>query len=257
MATVEITNNYNLYKNSINKEKIAILPKASDKKNLEKNEFPIPEDNVKLFISEDGMRQYHQNISSKKNINQKESVKEIPILTDYNYKLSKAANWTTGNGISYSISDLAVKFVKAYGDLYDEIVQGYANGTKETYIADKSSENGYKKLTMEEELQALNDAYKKASETIDGLAENSRQAQKAFEKYYAKLSKINTTNNRSALAKKYQEQKKEEIPVDIGDKMNQLASEWRNSYIKTASKNNSWENILPLIKNMFSINIPS
>ena len=49
MATVEITNNYNLYKNSINKEKIAIPPKASDKKNLEKNEFPIPEDNVKQY----------------------------------------------------------------------------------------------------------------------------------------------------------------------------------------------------------------
>lgn len=257
MQTVGITSNYNIYKNSINKEKIAIQPKAADEKNLEKNEFPILEDNVQLSISEKGMKQYHQTISGQKSINQKESVKEIPLLTDYNYKLSKAANWTTGNDVSYSVSDLAVKFVKAYGDLYDEIVQGYANGTKETYIADKSSENGYKKLTMEEELQALNDAYKKASETIDGLAENSRQAQKAFEKYYAKLAKINTTNNRSALAKKYQEQKKEEIPIDIGDKMNQLASAWKNSYMKTASKNSSWESILPLIKNIFSINIPS
>ena len=43
-------------------------------------------------------------------------------------------------------------YVKAYAELYDEIVKGYENGTREIYVAD---ENGPRKLTKDEELSNL------------------------------------------------------------------------------------------------------
>ena len=52
-------------------------------------------------------------------------------------------------------------YVKAYAELYDEIVKGYENGTREIYVA---AENGPRKLTKDEELSNLDAAYKK---TVD------------------------------------------------------------------------------------------
>lgn len=53
-------------------------------------------------------------------------------------------------GSYQSISDKADDLLKAYAESYDEIRKGYADGTREAYIADSTSETGYRKLTMEE-----------------------------------------------------------------------------------------------------------
>lgn len=42
--------------------------------------------------------------------------------------------------------------LKVYSDIYEEIKQGYADGTREVWTADNSAENGYRKVSEEEEL---------------------------------------------------------------------------------------------------------
>ena len=60
-------------------------------------------------------------------------------------------------------------YVKAYENLYDEIVQGYKDGTRERYVADKNSETGFRKMTMQEKLNRLDEAFQKTSIIADDL----------------------------------------------------------------------------------------
>ena len=46
-----------------------------------------------------------------------------------------------------------------YGNLYDEIVQGYKDGTVERYVGDENSETGFRKMTLDEELARLDKAF--------------------------------------------------------------------------------------------------
>ena len=57
-----------------------------------------------------------------------------------------------------SVTDRANGYISAYASMYDEIVRGYENGTREIYVED---EFGMHRLTKEEELKALEEAYKK------------------------------------------------------------------------------------------------
>lgn len=59
--------------------------------------------------------------------------------------------------------------VRAYGNLYEEIVQGYRNGTRERYTEDENSKTGFRKMTMEEELSGLDRAFQKMANEVDGM----------------------------------------------------------------------------------------
>lgn len=49
--------------------------------------------------------------------------------------------------------------LSVYADMYDEIKRGYADGTREIYIADGNAEFGYRRATEEEEIAALDAAF--------------------------------------------------------------------------------------------------
>lgn len=55
--------------------------------------------------------------------------------------------------------DFAKNALSAYADMYDEIKRSYADGTREIYIADENAEFGYRKVTEEEEIAALDAAF--------------------------------------------------------------------------------------------------
>ena len=67
-------------------------------------------------------------------VKQKESIMQASksIGAGYGYRLSEEAGKLKGqreSGDAYSLSDRATDYVRAYGNLYDEIVQGYKDGT--------------------------------------------------------------------------------------------------------------------------------
>ena len=85
----------------------------------------------------------------------------------YGYRLSEEAEKLKGqrdNGGAYSFSDKAADYVRAYGNLYDEIVQGYKDGTVERYVGDENSETGFRKMTLDEELAGLDKAFQKMAD---------------------------------------------------------------------------------------------
>lgn len=154
---------------------------------------------IKLTISSEGIDSYRKQIqgsgmkakSYEDVVNRRNSIKQASksIIVNYHGQLAEEVGKLKGqreSGSTYSLADKAEDYVKAYGNLYDEIVQGYKDGTRLFYVEDENSETGYRQLTMEEELSSLDKAYKAATDK----AETDRKALKIIEEGMAKISKV-------------------------------------------------------------------
>ena len=143
----------------------------------------------KLTISGGGKESSRKSISeSGQSLTYNNVIRQKKILSggiNYGYNLSKEADklnkadeeaLTEAGALSREtkLSNLE----KAYQHLRNEIVQGYENGTRQVNVIDESSETGYRTLTMEEELSALDAAYDK---TVKGFEELSSQQEHARE----------------------------------------------------------------------------
>lgn len=49
--------------------------------------------------------------------------------------------------------------VKGFESLYDEIRTGYAEGTRVRFVEDDTSEDGFRRISMNEEVGILKDEY--------------------------------------------------------------------------------------------------
>ena len=172
-----------------------------------------------------------------------EAEKKAHIMTDYSHELASRMPSVYGeqdkNGEYsirnfYSVSDTANNLLKVYATLYDEIVKGYEAGTRETYVEDKTAEGGYRKLTMEEELNELDKAYK---DYADRYASNrdkhiidilSAHAKKVSEISGGRTGIANEVND---LMEKY---KKDPVPEDFSSKMIKAAGVFAQMYKNSA-----------------------
>ncbi len=144
--------------------------KSGDSSQTEKSVSSPKEDNaVKISISEEGMNSFRKNFhGSSKNANKADIIRQAKqatsALTANNYvnelsaEIKKMKN-SRLSGSSHGCHHEEKDYVKAYKKLCDEIVQGYQKGTRERYVEDKTSETGYRKMTMKEELDGLEQAF--------------------------------------------------------------------------------------------------
>lgn len=115
---------------------------------------------VQLSISKIG----REHISNASNITIEELEKQkeyISNLTMDDYMLSsfyEGYNKLRQNGIVTEQS-MVECFSQTYQKLYQDIMDGYQTGTRTRYVQDDETESGYRKLTMDEELQLLDEAY--------------------------------------------------------------------------------------------------
>lgn len=65
----------------------------------------------------------------------------------------------------------------AYASLYEEINEGYENGTREVWVADEKT--GKRKLTKDEEIDRLNNAYKREIEWQTMVMDSRKETEKA------------------------------------------------------------------------------
>ena len=177
-------------------------------------------------------------------VKQKESIMQASksIGAGYGYRLSEEIGKLKGqrdSGGAYSLSDRAADYVRAYGNLYDEIVQGYKDGTAERYV-EENSETGFRKMTLDEELAGLDKAFQKMAdgagvkEMISGefkrLASRAGSSQTAF-------TDVN----------------KKPQGTDVPQKLMALAQAWKDAYKVSGSKEGGMEKVLSMLDGMFGI----
>lgn len=217
------------------------------------------EQSIKVTISAEGYENYRKCVSDKQDdstltydemLSQREKLLNVRLSPDmqYGFRLSEEANrlnekdQETLNGSRLSWQDKAENIVEAYTNLYDEIVQGYESGTRKINVADPDSEQGYRTLTMEEELNALDEAYERAVTNFEEIERQNEKAQKIISEYITQIARI-TEGRMTALTAAYMREKKEEpekVPDDLAEKMLSIKDNWKNSYM-VSTKGAAWQ----------------
>lgn len=207
-------------------------------------EVRLPKDDsaVNVTISKEGIDSLK---NGGKSVGQKKSIMQASksIGAGYGYRLSEEAGKLKGqrdSGGAYSLSDSAADYVRAYGNLYDEIVQGYKDGTAERYVEDENSETGFRRMMLDEELAGLDKAFQKMAdgagvkEMISG--EFNRLASKAGSRQTA-FTDVN----------------KKTQGTDVPQKLMALAQAWKDAYKVSGSKEGGMEKVLSMLDGMFGI----
>ena len=205
----------------------------------EGKELPHSEKSATVEISQDGINSYKESLvkSATTGLQQSENGKGV-IMTDFSTLIGSRMPSIYGEKNEsgeysrnyFSTSEAASNILKAYAGLYDEIVTGYEAGTRETYVEDKTSESGYRKLTMDEELEELNKAYKDyADRYATNRDKNVIDILSAHAKKVSELSSGRTAiaNEANALLEKY---KNDPVPDDFSDKMMKAANSFVAQY---------------------------
>ena len=246
--------------NNVNNTTLIITKNDSkvQEENRQTNEKRTAEQSVKLSISNEGREYYRNSIQQNGQetyddvLQRREQlINEKISVIDYGYEISKkAAGWNkeaanTGRNV-VSTTDRANGYVAAYAELYDEIIQGYEAGTREIYVAD---ENGTHKITRDEELSALDAAYKK---TVDDFVTMEKTNQHAREIISEEMDKISKITSRSTLAATYIEEQKtrgeDEIPENLGEKMYEAIFSFKEKYAMFHSNMDNLSQLLMSVK---------
>lgn len=94
------------------------------------------------------------------------------------------------SGQEYGFEDIMAASLESYAGLYEEINEGYENGTREIWVADGA--NGKRKLTKEEEIERLNSAYQKEIEWQTMVMNSRKETEKAKNITFSGSSTIST-----------------------------------------------------------------
>ena len=202
---------------------------------------------VKVTISEEGYKSYRDRIENGQSFEevqeQRKRLLEGNLSPDMNYKLTLSARVNSLNesdkeagGTKYlSNEEKMDNIMEAYTSLYDEIVQGYDSGTRVINVADENSENGYRTLTMQEELADLDSAYESVVNTVVSIMRQSEKAAIAFDKYYEKIQRIGVGRAEFANAYANRRDKIEMVPENAVEKMIFERDAWKAVYVKSFS----------------------
>ena len=192
----------------------------------------MAEQPVKLSISNEGKEYYRNSIqqggqeSYDAVLQWREQLKNEKIsLVDYGYEISKRA----GAGESVlSAAGKADGYVKAYAELYDEIVQGYEDGTREVYVA---GENGPRKLTKDEELDALDAAYKKTVDSFVTMEQTNQRAHTIIGEESEKIAKISKRETKAAdFLKEQKARGTDKVLENLNEKMLSAVALFKEKY---------------------------
>ena len=202
---------------------------------------------VNITISREGLESL-QNGGRARNhegvVKQKESIMQVSksIEASYGHRLSEETGKLKGQRDSgaYSFSDRAADYVRAYGNLYDEIVQGYKDGTAERYVEDEDSETGFRKMTLDEELAGLDKAFRKMADGAGVKEMISGEFRRLASKAGSRQTAFTDVNKRPQV-------------TDVPQKLMVLAQAWKDSYKVSGSKEGGMEKVLSMLDSMFGI----
>jgi len=225
---------------------------------------PKVDNAVKVSISQEGIENYRKQLceSSINGVNDKviakgdkdsmirQAKQATNALSANNYgndlaKETEKLKEQRASSSTYSLSNRAEDSVRAYGNLYDEIVQGYQNGTRERYVEDKTSETGYRKMTMEEELKELDKAFQEAADEANIEKMIRGEFKRLLSKAGSKQADFSKPNKKPHIV--------EDAEETIGQKMKKLAQAWKDTYKTSGSKESGMKKVLSMLNGMFDI----
>ena len=243
--------------NQINNPMLIMSPNniKNQKDSAQLNMNRITENPVKVSISNEGLErssslQQNKEETYESMMQRREILKKTRVMS-YGYDLSMKAvelnDAASENGAkTLSVTDRANGYISAYASMYDEIVRGYENGTREIYVED---EFGMHRLTKEEELKALEEAYKRE---VDDFVTMEKANEQAYAIVSQEMIKIASVSARSGVAvseandSKAMEQHK--VPENLNGKMLSAADIFKQNYAAFNPDTDSLSQVLSRVK---------
>ena len=215
----------------------------------------ITESPVKISISNEGLErssslQQNKEETYESMMQRREMLKKTRVMS-YGYDLSMKAvefnDAASENGTkALSVADRANGYISAYASMYDEIVRGYENGTREIYVED---EFGMHRLTKEEELKALEEAYKREVDDFVAMEKANEQAYAIVTEAVKKIASIKSGSGASVSEtdnSKAMEQHK--VPENLKGRMLSAADIFKQNYAAFNPDTDSLSQILSRVK---------
>ena len=215
----------------------------------------ITESPVKVSISNEGLErssslQQNKEETYESMMQRREMLKKTRVMS-YGYDLSMKAvelnDAASENGAkTLSVTDKANGYISAYASMYDEIVKGYENGTREIYVED---EFGIHRLTKEEELKALDEAYKREVDDFVAMEKANEQAYAIVTEAVKKIASIKSGSGASVSEtdnSKAMEQHK--VPENLKGRMLSAADIFKQNYAAFNPDTDSLSQILSRVK---------
>lgn len=212
----------------------------------------------KVTISEEAQNNYHtyvNNLNGSANHSNVEadlyrellskSVVDITGLTQSNFHtqfMHQNTQIRDGKESNCSTTELSKSCFEVYTSMYDEIKSGYADGTREIWIVDSTTENGFRKVTEDEEIAALDSAYDFYAQVVDAY-ENSGDIGKKVENA---MNKLQADLQNQKYVRTSQEDDADKGKADIHNRLLNAAQLWKNSYSVNTN------NLASLFKQIFN-----
>lgn len=205
----------------------ANLPQNATSKDAKK------EEPIKIDISQAGREQYRKSLAAhnqgKMGLEsvqaQKNIIKHLRMDSDFESKFHKEAGIMSAaakeKGTIMSVKDKAENYFSTYAKLYDEIVQGYEAGIRETYV---SEEGVYRKLTKEEELSALDKAFGKIAGDFEKRETINQNARNIIEEGFKKFAPYKKAKAGSTTAVAHKETKADSTAITTEKESKETAS---------------------------------
>ena len=215
----------------------------------------ITESPVKVSISNEGLErssslQQNKEETYESMMQRREMLKKTRVMS-YGYDLSMKAvelnDAASENGAkTLSVTDRANGYISAYASMYDEIVKGYENGTREIYVED---EFGIHRLTKEEELKALDEAYKREVDDFVAMEKANEQAYAIVTEAVKKIASIKSGSGASVSEtdnSKAMEQHK--VPENLKGRMLSAADIFKQNYAAFNPDTDNLSQVLSRVK---------
>ncbi len=216
----------------------------------------VTENPIKVSISQEGYEHIRSSLQQNGQETYDMVVRKIELskkvrVMNYGYDLSMKAvefnDAASENGTkALSVTDRANGYISAYASMYDEIVRGYENGTREIYVED---EFGIHRLTKEEELKALDEAYKREVDDFVAMEKANEQAYAIVTEEVKKIASIKSGSGASVSEtdnSKAMEQHK--VPENLSGKMLSAADIFKQNYAAFNPDTDSLSQVLSRVK---------
>lgn len=244
---MKIDTNFNLFTN--NCDNIFASHKVFEERIIKQEETP-----VRVDISEQGRESCRKNLSQmsvsfESVAAQKDALldeeKSPKIFTNYSFLFGNKLNELKKDDEYQSIGSQADDLLRAYASLYDEIVQGHANGTRACYVEEAASPDGSRKLTMDEEISLLDETYKKYADYMESQAQQWSELAEIFNRYVSQMERIGVRSEQaSKAADGFARHLEEGIPEQISRKLVDASKAFVMQYTKQNIKSIGIEGIL-------------
>lgn len=202
---------------------------------------------VKFTLSEDAKEEYRSYVQNKMRYSDSETdqVSKLSldtVLTDIESIKNNPINKITmrSSGLCGKWFDNPSDMFAEYAKLYDEIVQGYQNGTRENYIADKDAEYGWRKATLEDELTFLDKDFKNYLIGYEKQKERNAVYREAIIKIARQLEESGSGHLEFVgKAKKLESESAVPLPENFVERMCTASKEFASQYMMRFSRQGS------------------